>query len=94
MGDYKKAYEYQTLNQHIDDSTQRRIKMRAAEIALRYRQDSTLLRTELLLNQKQNEVLRLNQWIYIGGAGILLLAAGASSGFYIGKGGGTRRNGT
>lgn len=77
MGDYKKAYEYQTLNQHIDDSIRSgRIKMRAAEIALRYRQDSTLLRTELLLNQKQNEVLRLNQWIYIGGAGILLLAAG------------------
>lgn len=77
MGDYKKAYEYQTLNQHIDDSIRSgRIKMRAAEIALRYRQDSTLLRTELLLNLKQNEVLRLNQWIYIGGAGILLLAAG------------------
>lgn len=64
-GDFKNAYYFLQKNQRIDDSTRNeRVKMRAAEIALKYRQDSTLMKKEILIGQKQNEVLRLNQWLY------------------------------
>lgn len=65
-GDYKNAYYYQRNNAFIDDSIRNeRIKMRSAEIALKYRQDSTLMKKELFIKEKENEVLQLNQWIYI-----------------------------
>lgn len=64
-GDFKNAYYYLIENQRIDDSTRNeRVKMRAAEIALKYRQDSTLMKKEILIRQKRNEVLLLNQWLY------------------------------
>lgn len=65
-GYYKNAYYYQRNNAFIDDSIRNeRIKMRSAEIALKYRQDSTLMKKELFIKEKENEVLQLNQWIYI-----------------------------
>lgn len=65
VGDFKNAYYYQKENQRIDDSIRsERVKMRAAEIALKYKQDSTLMKKEILIREKQNEVLLLNQWLY------------------------------
>lgn len=65
VGDFKNAYYYQRENQRIDDSIRsERVKMRAAEIALKYKQDSTLMKKEILIREKQNEVLLLNQWLY------------------------------
>ena len=72
-GDYKKAYYYQQNNAHIDDSIRNeRIKMRSAEISLRYRQDSTLMKKEMSIKEKEGQVLVLHQWISILVLAILL----------------------
>lgn len=75
-GDFRRAYYYQQENQRIDDSTRsERIKMRSAEIALKYRQDSTLMKKEIFIREKENQVLRLHQWLYAVILGVLLLMA-------------------
>ena len=74
-GDFRRAYYYLKENNRIDDSTRNEhIRMRVAAIALRYRRDSTLMKKEMFIQQKENEVLRLNQWLY-GGALVIVLAA-------------------
>ena len=76
-GDYKQAYYYQIANQRIDDSTRNeRIRMRVAEIVQKYRQDSTLMKKEMMIREKENEVLHLNEWIYRGVFIILFTGAG------------------
>ena len=74
-GNFRQAYYYLKENNRIDDSTRNeRIRMRVADIALRYQRDSTLMKKEMSLQQKENEVLRLNQWLY-GGLLVAVLAA-------------------
>lgn len=64
-GNFRQAYYYLKENNRIDDSTRNeRIRMRVADIALRYQRDSTLMKKEMSFQQKENEVLRLNQWLY------------------------------
>lgn len=64
-GDFKQAYYYQLENQRIDDSTRNeRIKMRTAEIDLKYKQDTTLMKQKIFIQQKENQVLALNQVLY------------------------------
>ncbi|MDE5676335.1 histidine kinase [Phocaeicola sp.] len=66
-GDFKRAYYYQVENQRIDDSTRNeRIRMRTAEIDLKYKQDTTLMKQKIFIQQKENEVLVLNQMLYAG----------------------------
>lgn len=75
VGDYKHAYYYLEKNRRIDDSIRNeRVKMRAAEIALKYSQDSTLMKKELSIREKENQVLQLHQWLYgtIGGGFLLI----------------------
>ena len=56
----------QMENQRIDDSTRNeRIKMRTAEIDLKYSQDTTLMKQKIFIQQKENEVLALNQTLYL-----------------------------
>lgn len=76
IGDYKNAYYYLEKNRRIDDSIRNeKVKMRAAEIALRYSQDSTLMKKEIFIREKENQVLQLHQWLYgIVGGGVLLIA--------------------
>lgn len=72
--DYRHAYYYLLENSRIDDSIRsERVKMRTQEIALKYRRDSILMKKEMLIQQAENEVLHLNQWLY-GGSIVLLLA--------------------
>lgn len=75
-GDFKQAYYYQVENQRIDDSTRNeRIRMRTAEIDLKYKQDTTLMKQKIFIQQKENEVLLLNQMLYVGVfVGVLVLA--------------------
>lgn len=74
-GNFRQAYYYLKENNRIDDSTRNeRIRMRVADIALRYQRDSTLMKKEMSLQQKENEVLRLNQWLY-GSLLVVVLAA-------------------
>ena len=65
VGDFKQAYYYQMENQRIDDSTRNeRIKMRTAEIDLKYSQDTTLMKQKIFIQQKENEVLALSQTLF------------------------------
>ena len=76
----KQAVQYDEVepkaNYHIDDSIRNeRVKMRAAEIKLKYTQDSTLMEKEISIREKENQVLQLHQWMYvIVGGGFLLIA--------------------
>ena len=79
-GDFRRAYFYQQENQRIDDSIRNeRVKMRTAEITLKYRQDSTLMKKEIFIREKENQLLRLHQWLYAVVLGVLLLAAVATA---------------
>ena len=80
-GDYRNAYKYQNLNWNMDDSIRNeRVKMRAAELALKYKRDSTLMKQELFIKQKENEVLELRQWIWLIVGIVSLLAVAAAAG--------------
>lgn len=73
-GDFKQAYFYQTENRRIDDSIRNeRVKMRSSEIALKYQLDNKLMQKEILIRQQENEMLRLNQWLYLMVIGALVL---------------------
>lgn len=81
-GDYKQAYYFQRANAFIDDSIRNeRIKMRSAEISLKYRQDSTLMKKEVFIKEKENQVVVLRQWITVLFLGMLLIIS--ASGFFI-----------
>lgn len=60
--DYKNAYHYLTKNKLLDDSIRNeRVRMRTADLTLRYQQDSTLMAHKVLFQKQRNEVLRLRQ---------------------------------
>lgn len=61
-GDYKQAYHYMKENNRLDDSIRNeRVKMRTADLALRYQQDSTVMAQKVFIQKKENEVLELQQ---------------------------------
>lgn len=61
-GDYKQAYYYMKENNQLDDSIRNeRVKMRTADLALRYQQDSTVMAQKVFIQKKENEVLELQQ---------------------------------
>ena len=53
--------------------------MRAQEAALRFQRDSTLMHKEILIQQAENKVLLLHEWLYVGGLIILLLIVAAGT---------------
>lgn len=61
-GNYPRAYHYLKENARLDDSIRNeRIRMRKADLALRYGQDSTLMAQQVFIRQKENELLSLRQ---------------------------------
>lgn len=74
---YKDAFLYQKENIHLSDSIRNaQVRMRAADMALRYQRDSTLLSKNVLIEHQKNEVLELHQariaWLILSVFGILL----------------------
>lgn len=62
VGDYRRAYYYLKEDTRLDDSIRNeRIRMRTADLTLRYQQDSTLMANRVLLQEQRNEVLLLRQ---------------------------------
>ncbi|WP_294587522.1 histidine kinase [uncultured Bacteroides sp.] len=60
--DYKKAYFYMKENVRLDDSVRNeRVKMRTADLTLRYQQDSIVMAQKVFIQKKENEVLELQQ---------------------------------
>ncbi|MDR0558887.1 MAG: histidine kinase [Prevotellaceae bacterium] len=78
-GDYRKAYEYRTKTNFYNDSvlsnaTQNNI----AEIEIRYSRDTSILRRDILVAQRNRELAELkhfNTVIYISGLGSLTVVA-------------------
>ncbi len=59
---YRKAYFYLKENNRMDDSIRNeRVRMRTADLALRYQQDSTVMAQKVFIQKKENEVLELQQ---------------------------------
>lgn len=78
-GDYPAAYRVLQQDQHLDDSIlNERIRLRVADLTLRYRQDSTLIANRLLMQEQRAEVFRLRQTRFAGLAfgALALLVAG------------------
>lgn len=76
---YHKAYDYLKKNRELDDSIRNEhVKMRTADLALRYQQGSTLMSQKVLIQAKENEVLELRQpriiWIALCGVAFLVMA--------------------
>lgn len=77
--DYKNAYHYLRKNKLLDDSIRsERVRMRTADLTLRYQQDSTLMAHNVLFQKQRNEVLRLRQtrFAVLAVAIVALLIAG------------------
>lgn len=61
-GNYRQAYDYLKENKRLDDSIRNeRIRMRTADLTLRYQQDSTLMAHKVLFQKQENEMLILRQ---------------------------------
>lgn len=75
---YRKAYFYLKENNRMDDSIRNeRVKMRTADLALRYQQDSTVMAQKVFIREKENEVLELRQtrifWIALTSITLLIV---------------------
>lgn len=65
-GNYKRAYHYLQRNNQLDDSIRNeRVRMRTADLTLRYQQDSTLIAYRVLLQEQKNKVLVLRQTQFV-----------------------------
>ena len=66
VGDYRRAYRLLKKDTRLDDSLRNeRVRMRTADLTLRYQQDSTLMAHRVLLQEQRNEVLELRQRQFI-----------------------------
>ncbi len=75
-GNYRKAYQYLRENKRMDDSLRsERVKGRVAELELRFRQDTTLMRRNMMIEQQKRELQYLQQtkFFWVGICIILLL---------------------
>ena len=76
-GDYRNAYEYLKRDYQLNDSIRsERIRTRVAELDMRYRQDTIVLRKEMQIQRQEGEVRVLKLSMYIWVLVCLLLAAG------------------
>ena len=67
-GDYHRAYEYLKRSRHLDDSIRsEQVRTRVAELDMRYRQDTIVLRKEMQIERQAGEmkVLKLNVYIWV-----------------------------
>lgn len=67
-GDYRNAYEYLKRDCRLDDSIRsERVRTRVAELDMRYRQDTIVLRKEMQIQRQAGEVrvLKLSMYIWV-----------------------------
>ena len=77
IGDYRHAYEYLKRDCHLDDSIRsERVQMRVAELDMRYRQDTIVLRKEMQIQRQAGEMRVLKLSVFIWVLVCVLLVAG------------------
>lgn len=65
-GDYQNAYKFMRQYVQLEDSLRNdRVKMRVAEIDLRYKQDTTLMKQQLYIQEQQSDMNSLKLSVYI-----------------------------
>lgn len=77
-GNYKDAYLFQSKNVLMNDSIRTdRAKKRAIELDMRYRQDTTLMKKELIIKNQASEVdnLKLSIFAWAFGCALIILMA-------------------
>lgn len=73
-GDYKRAYEYQQQELKMNDSVRNeRVRTRVAELDMRYKQDTIVMRRELLISRQSGEMKALRLTSYLWGIGCVAL---------------------
>ncbi len=80
-GDYKRAYEYLKRDIELSDSVRNeRVRTRVAELDMRYRQDTIVLRKEMQIERQAGEmrVLKLSVYVWILICLLLAVAFGIS----------------
>lgn len=80
-GDYKRAYEYLKRDVELSDSVRNeRVRTRVAELDMRYRQDTIVLRKEMQIERQAGEmqVLKLSVYVWILICLLLAVAFGIS----------------
>lgn len=76
-GDYRRAYDYLKRDCLLDDSIRsERVQTRVAELDMRYRQDTIVLRKEVQIQRQAGEVKALKLSVYIWVLVCLLLLVG------------------
>lgn len=76
-GDYRRAYEYLKSDCQLNDSIRsERVRTRVAELDMRYRQDTIVLRKEVQIQRQAGEVKALKLSVYIWVLVCVLLVAG------------------
>lgn len=74
-GDYKKAFEYLKNDQALNDSFRNeQVRTRVAELDMRYRQDTIVMRRELLIEKQSGEMKAWRLTSYIWAIGCVALA--------------------
>lgn len=82
MGDYNKALHYQELMQVYNDSLRNANSLNSiAEVELRYQQDTTLLKRDILIADSRSQVSRLETILAIGVALFILLVSSLAVGY-------------
>jgi tetratricopeptide (TPR) repeat protein len=87
IGDYKLAYQFLRRNVEIDGKVQsERVRSRVVELDMRYKQDTSLLRRDLVIQNQKSTVknLQLTQFLWIF-ACCIILATAAFFYFYMKK---------
>lgn len=83
VGDYKRAYEYQKKELNLNDSVRNeRIQARVAELDMRYRQDTIVMRKEVQIERQTGEMKALRLSVYIWILVCLALLAGVGGLFW------------
>lgn len=86
IGDYRHAYEYLKRDCHLDDSIRsERVQMRVAELDMRYRQDTIVLRKEMQIQRQAGEMRVLKLSVFIWVLVCVLLVAGVVVVWYMRK---------
>lgn len=78
-GDYRRAYDYQQREQQLNDSVRNeRVRTRVTELDMRYKQDTIVMRRELLIARQSGEMkaLRLTSYLWGIGCAMLILVSG------------------
>lgn len=74
QADWKKAFQYQKAYNELNDSLRDdRVRMRTADLQMRYERDATILNQKLYIGEKETQLLQTYTWLAISVSILILL---------------------